>query len=145
MADAKTLHCSVITPDRKVLECDASFVALPAHDGEIGFLTHRAPLLCKLGIGELRIETPHRQRRYFLDGGFAQMLGNELTILTERAESSGDIHLSQVEAELARAAAMTPSDTTSREARDLALARARARKRIAQKPVAGAPGSDELV
>ena len=131
MADAKTLHCSVVTPDREVLVCDATFVAIPAHDGEIGILRNRAPLLCKLGIGELRIEAADQKRRYFLDGGFAQMLENELTILTERAESAGDIDPSQVESELARAVAMTASDTPSREAKNLALARARARKRIA--------------
>jgi len=37
MAKSK-LHCSVITPERKVLEADVDSVILPAHDGQIGVL-----------------------------------------------------------------------------------------------------------
>lgn len=44
---ADTFHCSVVTPERAVLECEASFAAFPAHDGEIGIMPQRAPLLCR--------------------------------------------------------------------------------------------------
>ncbi len=131
MADSKTLHCNLITPDRQVFECDATSISLPAHDGSVGFLTNRAPLLCKLGVGELTVESPGSTHRYFLDGGFAQMLNNDLTILTEHAEESAGISAASADADLANAAAMTASDPASRAGKDAALARARARKRIA--------------
>jgi F0F1-type ATP synthase epsilon subunit len=57
MAETKTFRCSVVTPERVVLEAEARFAALPAHDGEIGILRDRAPLLVKLDVGRLRIET----------------------------------------------------------------------------------------
>ncbi len=133
MPDPKALHCSVITPDELVLECDATFVTLPAHDGQVGFLRDRAPMLCKLGVGELRIEAPDGNRRYFLDGGFAQMLDNQLTILTDRADPAGDIDQAGADAELTEAIAMQAPDQASRDAKDLALARARARRRLAAK------------
>ena len=44
-----TFHCSVITPERAVLETEATFVAFPAWDGEVGILHDRAPLLFKMG------------------------------------------------------------------------------------------------
>jgi F-type H+-transporting ATPase subunit epsilon len=87
MPDANTLHCSLITPDEHVLDCDATMVVIPAHDGLIGFLKNRAPLLCKLGSGEMRVESASGNKRYRLEGGFAQMLDNTLTVLTESADA----------------------------------------------------------
>jgi len=84
MAD-KTFHCSVVTPERAVLDTEATFVAFPAHDGEIGILHNRAPLLCQLGKGVLRVENGNITNRFDIQGGFAQMVDNKLTILTDNA------------------------------------------------------------
>ena len=43
------LTCSVITPEAQVFDGAAESVVVPAHDGEIGILFNRAPLLAKLG------------------------------------------------------------------------------------------------
>lgn len=83
----KTFHCSVVTPERAVLETEASFVAFPAHDGEIGILQNRAPLLCQLGKGTLRVELGKESHRFQIEGGFAQMVDNKLTILTNDAKT----------------------------------------------------------
>nr|MDP9122840.1 F0F1 ATP synthase subunit epsilon [Acidobacteriota bacterium] len=86
MARTDTFHLSVITPERAVLETDATFVAFPAHDGEVGILKDRAPLLFRLGAGVMRVEAPEGKRALFVAGGFAQMVDNRLTILTEQAK-----------------------------------------------------------
>ena len=91
MARNDTFHCSVITPERAVLEADATFVAFPAHDGEVGILKNRAPLLYKMGAGVLRVETPEGNHAYFVDGGFAQMVENRLTLLTQYARPVAEI------------------------------------------------------
>ena len=114
------------------MECDATRVSLPSHDGEVGFLANRAPLLCKLGVGEMRVSSADGDLRFFLDSGFAQMLNNELIVLTESADNADDIDASQVESELQEASTMPSSDLQSREAKDHAVARAKARKRVAQ-------------
>ena len=51
MAHQSTFHCSVVTPERAVLETEASFVAFPAHDGEVGVLPDRAPSSSSSGAG----------------------------------------------------------------------------------------------
>ena len=68
-----TFHCSVVTPERAVLECDAVSAVFPAWDGEIGILPGRAPLLCRLGLGILRAKTAEETHLFFIDGGFAQI------------------------------------------------------------------------
>jgi len=122
----------LITPDRKVLECDATFVAIPAHDGEIGFLAHRAALLCKLAPGELRVETGVTTQHYFVDGGFAEALHNSLIVLTPYAEPTVDIKLDMAEEELAEALHLPIIDFESHELREKAVTRARARRRLAR-------------
>lgn len=124
MATNDTFHCSVITPERAVLDTEATFVAFPAHDGEVGVLHDRAPLLYKMGIGELRMETPAGNHRLFVDGGFAQMVENRLTLLTEQAKTVAEIDRAAAERALAEAHAMRITDDASFAARQRALKRA---------------------
>jgi len=131
MASSETFHCSVVTPERAVLECDAKFVALPAWDGEVGILRGRAPLLCKLGIGRLRIETAEGRHVLFVDGGFAEMLGDQLTILTESARAPEEIDRQAASADLEAARSLSVTDDASFEARQKALLRARTQLRLA--------------
>lgn len=79
------LALTVITPEQQVLETPAESVVLPAHDGELGVLPQRAPLMCELGIGQLRYTQGATGRRLFIDGGFAQVFDDHVTVLTSRA------------------------------------------------------------
>jgi F-type H+-transporting ATPase subunit epsilon len=128
MAKGDTFHVSVITPERAVLEADATFVAFPAHDGEVGILPGRAPLLFKMGIGLLRVESPAvdgGEERFFVDGGFAQMVENRLTLLTEQAKRLSEIDRAAAQRAFAAAHEM-PADTEAAfAARQRALDRAR--------------------
>lgn len=104
---ADTFHCSIVTPERAVLETDeASFVSIPAHDGEIGFLAGRSALLCQLGIGVLRVENGEQAEVFYVDRGFAQMADNKLTILTEQARRPSELEREQIQAALKRAQSM---------------------------------------
>ena len=85
MAAAKPIELVVITPERKVLETAADEVVIPMHDGELGVLSGRAPLLCELGIGQCRYTHGGQTWRMFIDGGFAQVLDNHVTVLTTQA------------------------------------------------------------
>lgn len=127
-----TLQCRVVTPDRELLSTEAEFVALPAHDGEMGFRKDRAPLICRLGTGLLRIESGETKHRFFLEGGFAEMAHNTLTVLTRSAQPAGEITAEVAQAAYAEARAMPGETPEARRQRDEALARARAQARIAQ-------------
>ncbi len=131
MADEKTFQCTVITPERQVLDCRAAFAAIPAHDGEIGIMTHRAPLMCELGIGVMRVESEGITRRFFVDGGFAQVVHNRLAILTEQAVASDEVDVDDAKQALQAAKAMTGTTAEAQEARRKAIARATARIKAA--------------
>lgn len=83
---AKTFDCSVVTPERGLFDESVVYANVPAHDGQMGFMPDRAPILLKLGAGMLNLQLPDgEQRRFRLDGGFAQMHANRLTLLSEKA------------------------------------------------------------
>lgn len=79
-------HCDIVTPDREVFNQSVTGAILPAHDGMIGILTGRAPLLVRLGQGTLTAHAATGGDRVFqIKGGVAQMKDNHLTVLTESA------------------------------------------------------------
>ena len=135
MAKTETFRCTVVTPERKLLECDATFVAFPAHDGEIGIMTERSPLVCKLGIGPMRIEQADGEKKTFLiDGGFAEVSGNTLTVLTQQAKTVDELDADVAKAALVEATAMRITDDASYTARDNAIKRAKVQITLAGRP-----------
>ena len=125
-------QCSVITPEAAVLETEATAASFPAHDGEFGILRDRAPLVCKLGIGALRVETPDGARRFYIDGGFAEVHENRLTILTNSALAPEAIDADRARQALDEAQALRITDTVSLTRRQDAIARAKAQIRLAR-------------
>jgi F-type H+-transporting ATPase subunit epsilon len=112
MAKSKELRCELITPDHRVLDTPATAVVIPAHDGEVGILRSRSPLLHKLGIGICRITTSEGVKRYYVDGGFARVSDNQVTILTEHALSPEEVNLTDAQQKLAQARGrQAPSET----------------------------------
>ncbi len=130
MAQNHTFRCSVITPERVLVETDATFVAFPAHDGEVGILPGRAPLLFKMGAGELRVQSPQGDQVFFVDGGFAQMVENRLTLLTQVAKKVEEIDPAAVEKQFAEAHGMPMKTDAEFKARQRVLQSAQAQRRI---------------
>jgi len=86
---ANTVTCSVVTPEQAVFEDDVTYANIPAHDGQMGFMAGRAPIVTQLGAGLLELTLANGQKqKYNLEGGFAQMVDNKLTLLSERASEA---------------------------------------------------------
>jgi F-type H+-transporting ATPase subunit epsilon len=126
-------RCTVVTPDRQVLDETVTQAIVPGKDGKVGILTDRAPLLMKLGQGELRLDLSGGQHRsFYVQGGVAQVKDNKLTILTEEATPAAEIDLESARAELAEAEARKIPDQAAFDQRQKMLARARARIEMAE-------------
>ena len=138
MADAtgKTLRVVVVTPEKAVLDDPAEMVILPLFDGELGVLPGHAPFVGQLGPGELRIKSGGTARRFFIDGGFAQVTGSVVNVLTARAVPAAQ--LTPASAATARTAADALPSTTplERDTRTKAIARAQGMAKVAAKGTA---------
>lgn len=119
----KTFNCRLVTPTASLVNGPVTYASIPAWDGLFGVLPGRAPILARLGMGELHLEFPDSGggkgggRSFLVEGGFVRMANNELTILTERATPAETITETEAEAELRAALARTvPADAANRPA-----------------------------
>ena len=130
---ARTLHVSVVTPEGAILDAEARSVVFPAYDGEIGILPLHAPLLTEIGIGSLRVTRPDGERiTLYVDGGFAQVADDQVTLLTERAAPIADLEPRRAEEAVQQNLHQSLSDEEV-VARDRAMERARVQRRLAGK------------
>jgi F-type H+-transporting ATPase subunit epsilon len=82
------LKVSVISPERTLFEGEATQVVAPAYDGEVGILTDHAPMMALLGRGTLRVGASGAERRFTVEGGFLQVVDNQVRVVTEKATES---------------------------------------------------------
>lgn len=127
----KRVQCIVVTPERTWLDELVDSVVLPAYDGELGILTGHTPVIARLGYGELRTKTAESVRRYFVDGGFAQVRDDVVTVLTHRAIPADQIDAAAAAKELERAESERAITDHEFADQQRAVARARGMIRVA--------------
>lgn len=116
----------IITPAEQVFEGEASYADIPAWDGQVGIQHLRAALLTKLGTGALRLETADGELRFFIDGGYAQVKDDVVTILTDEAIDARRLDRGEVKAGLKSAKALKGDTPEAQAHKDRETARARA-------------------
>jgi F-type H+-transporting ATPase subunit epsilon len=142
MADHSTtfgeLRCVIVTPEATVVDTAASFVALPLYDGEAGIAPGRAPLIGRLGYGELRVRTVAGTQRYYVDGGFVQVADNLVSVLTNRAVRAERLDTSVASEQLRTAIASRAAGADEMAIRDRQISQARGQLRVAGRGATGA-------
>ena len=127
------LQCILVTPEATLLDEPAEFVALPLFDGEIGIAPRHTPMIGRLGYGEMRITHGGTTGRFYLEGGFVEVLNDVVSVLTSRAVPAEQLDeaLSREQLEAARS---RPANTPELMAiRDRAVAQSRAQVRVARR------------
>ena len=77
------MKLTVVSAQDAVLQAQASYVCLPAVDGELGILSGHAPLLAALKAGKVKYDCEADGLRKTVDipGGIAEVKDNEVTII----------------------------------------------------------------
>jgi F-type H+-transporting ATPase subunit epsilon len=88
---ADRLHLEIVTPSRRVVEVAVDEVRLPGVLGEMGVLPGHIPLLTSLAAGPLTYFDGSTVVRYAVQGGFAEILPDRVTVLATVAEAPADI------------------------------------------------------
>ena len=123
------LRLVIVTPERTLLDEPVSALRFPLYDGDIGILPGRLPLIGRLGCGELKVTTAKGEQHFFIDGGFVQVLGPTVSLLTHRAVPVAN--LSAAEAEKQLAAASSRVAKTDEEIKSKLADQQRARRMLA--------------
>lgn len=131
MAD-KQLQLVVVTPETTQINEPVSSLRFPLFDGQAGILPGRAPLVGRLGSGELHIvNAAGAERSFFLDGGFVQVKGNVVTLLTSRCLAADQIDVEAAKRALTEAQSRHPK--TDREFAAKQADQDRARRMLAMR------------
>ena len=126
------LRCLVVTPEKTWLNQPADSIVIPLFDGELGILPGRSPLIGRLGFGELRTTQGETVSRYFIDGGFAQVKNNVVTILTNRAMPAQQIDVATAAEELNAAKSVKAGTELDNLEKAKNVSRGRAKLRVAK-------------
>ncbi len=130
---AKTFQCTLITPEAQLMDEPVAYASVPAWDGLLGVQPRRAAMVIKLGDGALRLDMEDgSNRRFFVGGGFAQMKGNQLSLLTEETVPAEEIDAEEAKAGLAAALARPAIGVEQVAKRQREVSRARAMVQLAK-------------
>jgi F-type H+-transporting ATPase subunit epsilon len=91
------IQLRIVTPDREVVEGDASEVSIPGKEGYLGVLPGHAPLLTELQPGELTYSQNNRKFHVAIHWGFAEVLPNRVIVLADIAERGEEIDVERAE------------------------------------------------
>jgi F-type H+-transporting ATPase subunit epsilon len=124
------LQLELVSPERILWSGEADRVVARTSEGDIAFLTGHAPFIGALGIGAVSIRaTDGTEERAAVHGGFVEVSGDRVTILSDVAELASDIDAARARRALEQAERRT-GDQDDAEA-EAALRRARLRVELA--------------
>jgi F-type H+-transporting ATPase subunit epsilon len=135
----ESIELVIVTPERQLLRETVGEVTLPGAGGCLGILPGHAPLITELGIGELTYgkKGSNEPGHLAVISGFAEVLGDRVTVLAETAERPEEIDVNRAEEAKKRAeqrlasAASDPNVDWGRAA--IALQRSLIRIQVARK------------
>jgi F-type H+-transporting ATPase subunit epsilon len=85
---AATLQFELVSPEKKLASAQVAMVVVPGTEGDFGVLPGHAPMMSTIRPGVIEIyasEGTMPSARYRIEGGFAEVTPEGLTILAEQA------------------------------------------------------------
>lgn len=97
------LAVTIVTPYGTRAEYNVRHLRAPGAEGEFGVLAGHIPFLTALRAGALILDSEQGRKIWALSGGFAEVLGDRVTVLAETAERAETIDVARAEAARQRA------------------------------------------
>jgi len=91
------IKLEIATPEKPVLAESVDEVVLPSIQGYMGVRPGHAPLLARLQPGEISFRVGSDERVLSCTGGFAEVLGDAVSILATAAEPADEIDIGRAE------------------------------------------------
>lgn len=109
---------------------EVDHVVVPGAEGEFGVSPHHAPVMSVVKPGALRVMNDGAERRIFVNGGFADVTPEGLSVLAEEAVDLAEVDAARLDQELKNAAEdlRDAGNDDRRDAARRALARLQAMK-----------------
>lgn len=127
---AEKLQFALVSPERELFHGEVDQVVVPGSEGEFGVLPKHAPVMSTIKPGALRILNDGAETRIFVNGGFADVTPDGLTVLAEDAVDLTGIDAAKVDQDIrdAREDVTGAKDDAKRHAAEAKLVRLEALK-----------------
>jgi F-type H+-transporting ATPase subunit epsilon len=79
------LHFSLVSPERQLFSGEVDQVDAPGSEGDFGVLVGHAPFMTALKAGRVKLYNNGETLAWDVQGGFADVTSEGLTILAEQA------------------------------------------------------------
>ncbi|MEC8975768.1 MAG: ATP synthase F1 subunit epsilon [Actinomycetota bacterium] len=110
------MHVELVSPEAVLFSGECSQVVTRTVDGDIAFLDNHAPFIGALDIGQTQLWATDGVVSLAINGGFVEVSGNAVTILSDGALEAQDINSSEAESDLAAAEDALASDADDADA-----------------------------
>lgn len=110
-----SLKLEIITPEKVAFSETVEGVVLPTESGEVGVLPGHIPLLTVVTPGKIQVSHEGNLDDIAVDKGFARVLGDTVSVLTEAAIDIEEIDIEEVEAAQKRAEVALQKARTEKE------------------------------
>lgn len=97
---ADKISFALVSPEREVFNGEVDHVMVPGSEGEFGVSPHHAPVMAVVKPGALKIVDGASVRKMFVNGGFADVTPEGLTVLAEDAVDLANVDPATLEQEL---------------------------------------------
>jgi F-type H+-transporting ATPase subunit epsilon len=91
------IRLEVVTPERLVLSTEVDELTAPGALGYFGVLPGHTPFITTLGMGEVGYRIGPQWHYLAITWGFAEVLPNKVTLLTQTAEMAEEIDIERAE------------------------------------------------
>lgn len=132
MAD-KLMEVKIIAPDRVFYEGQVSFIEFNTTEGIMGIYPKHIPMTVVIAPGVLKIVEENGEKTAALHSGFAEILGDSITILAESVEWPDEIDVRRAEEAKARAERRIKDSSQDMNRAELALKRSVVRMQISKR------------
>jgi F-type H+-transporting ATPase subunit epsilon len=88
-----TLHVDVVSAEESIFSGEATFVALPGENGELGIMPRHTPLITRIKAGAVRIaRADNKEEEFvFVAGGILEVQPGSVTVLADTAIRGKDL------------------------------------------------------
>ena len=132
MADKK-MDVKIIAPDRVFYEGQVSFIEFNTTEGIMGIYPKHIPMTVVIAPGILKVVDEEGEKSAALHSGFAEVLGDSITILAESVEWPDEIDVRRAEEAKARAERRIKDSSQDMGRAELALKRSLVRMQLSKK------------
>ena len=98
---ADKLQFSLVSPERELFSGTVDQVDVPGTEGDFGVLPQHAPFMAAIRTGAITVFNDGAQTKYMIEGGFADVTPDGLTVLAERATLLEDVNAESLAADIA--------------------------------------------